>query len=80
MDSTARHVVDAVGAGDALLAYSALALKTTGNELIAAILGCMAAGLECEVDGNQPITPVMMHDAIAMVESWANYLPHRAQA
>ena len=57
IDSFAEQVVDAVGAGDALLAYSALAMKATGNDIIAAILGNVAAGIACEFDGNQPVTP-----------------------
>lgn len=57
IDSFADNIVDAVGAGDALLAYSALALKATGNDIISAILGNIAAGIACEFDGNQPVTP-----------------------
>ncbi len=57
VDSFVGHVVDAVGAGDALLAYATLSMLKTGNEVIAAILGTMAAACECEVDGNIPIKP-----------------------
>jgi rfaE bifunctional protein kinase chain/domain/rfaE bifunctional protein nucleotidyltransferase chain/domain len=56
VDSFADNVVDAVGAGDALLAYATLAKKATGNDLIASILGSFAAAVECELDGNIPIT------------------------
>jgi rfaE bifunctional protein kinase chain/domain len=73
VDSFAQHVKDAVGAGDALLAYSTLALRATGNEVIAAILGNIAAAIECEVDGNQPVTPDGVRQKIAMVERLANY-------
>ena len=38
LDSFANNVKDAVGAGDALLAYSVLALKVSGNLVIASIL------------------------------------------
>jgi rfaE bifunctional protein kinase chain/domain/rfaE bifunctional protein nucleotidyltransferase chain/domain len=57
LDSFCDHVVDAVGAGDGLLAYGSLALKVTGNAFIASVLGSMAAGAVCEGDGNIPISP-----------------------
>lgn len=57
IDSFADQVVDPVGAGDALLAYATLAMVATKNETIAAILGCLAAAVECEKDGNIPVTP-----------------------
>ena len=57
IDSFAEHVVDAVGAGDALLAYSTLALVVTQDPVIASILGSVAAALACERDGNNPIGP-----------------------
>lgn len=56
IDSFARKVVDPVGAGDALLAYATLALTASNSPVMAAILGSFAAGLECEVDGNVPIS------------------------
>lgn len=55
IDSFVDHVVDAVGSGDALLAYAALALTRGYSSTIASILGSMAAACECEVDGNIPI-------------------------
>jgi len=55
MDSFAQHVVDPVGAGDALIAYSTLAMLSTSNPIIASIIGNIAAGCECERDGNVPI-------------------------
>jgi bifunctional ADP-heptose synthase (sugar kinase/adenylyltransferase) len=55
MDSFAQHVVDPVGAGDALIAYSTLAMLSTSNPIIASIIGNIAAGCECEHDGNIPI-------------------------
>jgi len=36
-------VVDAFGAGDALLAYATLAMVATKNDVIASVLGNMAA-------------------------------------
>jgi rfaE bifunctional protein kinase chain/domain len=57
IDSFAGHVVDPVGAGDALLAYATLGLTVTKSPVIASILGSVAAGLACESDGNRPIDP-----------------------
>lgn len=57
IDSFAERVVDAVGAGDALLAYATLAMVVDGSEVVASILGSMAAALECEANGNLPIGP-----------------------
>ena len=72
-DSFAGHVVDAMGAGDALLAYAALALKATGSDVIASILGSIAAGIECEHDGNVPVTPSAVLKKIARVEKQVTY-------
>lgn len=57
IDSFVDRVVDAVGAGDALLAYATLAMLTCRNDAVATILGTMAASCECEFDGNVPVTP-----------------------
>jgi rfaE bifunctional protein kinase chain/domain len=57
VDSFVDRLVDAVGAGDALLAYSTLAMLSGKNPVIAAILGSMAAACGCEVEGNSPVTP-----------------------
>jgi rfaE bifunctional protein kinase chain/domain len=65
IDSFADRAVDPVGAGDALLAYAALAMVATRNDVIAAILGSFAAGIECERDGNVPVTP---HDVLAKID------------
>lgn len=74
VDSFAENVVDAVGAGDALLAYASLAMVAgKGDEVIASILGCIAAGLECEFDGNHVITPKLVQDRIARVAARTRY-------
>ena len=57
LDSFAGQVVDAVGSGDALLAYAALTLFATKNPVIASIIGAIAAAKECEFDGNVPVKP-----------------------
>jgi rfaE bifunctional protein kinase chain/domain len=55
VDSFVDHLIDAVGSGDALLAYATLALAKGYSPAIASIVGSMAAACECEVDGNIPI-------------------------
>lgn len=66
VDSFVDNVVDAVGAGDALLAYATLALLATGSEAIATVLGSLAAACECERDGNVPVT---LDDIRAKIDS-----------
>ena len=56
VDSFVENLVDAVGAGDALLAAASLSLVRTDNIVQSAILGSLAAALECEVEGNEPIS------------------------
>ncbi len=73
LDTFAGAVVDPVGAGDALLAYSVLAMLATGSAAVAAILGGVAAALECERDGNVPITPGDVIDRLDDIEKEAAY-------
>ncbi|RDV03158.1 PfkB family carbohydrate kinase [Undibacter mobilis] len=73
VDPFADHIVDAVGAGDALLAYATLTLKSSQNIVIASILGAMAAAVECERDGNIPVTPDDVRDKISRYESRAGF-------
>jgi len=73
LDAFTTSSVDPVGAGDALLAYAALALKLTGSPEQAAILGSVAAACECEVDGNIPITTEVMSDRIDAIERAASF-------
>lgn len=75
LDAFATSVVDAVGAGDALLAYAALALKLTGSPEQAAILGSIAAACECEIDGNVPVSAKTVLDRIDSIERSANFVP-----
>ncbi len=57
LDSFAGDITDAVGAGDALLAYAVMAMATKSCiPPVTAILGSIAAGLECEREGNVPVT------------------------
>ncbi len=73
LDSFAGHVVDAVGSGDALLAYATLAMKATDNEIIASVLGSFAAGVECEKDGNIPVSPDDVRRKLKDIENHTNY-------
>ena len=57
IDTFANNVKDAVGAGDALLAYATLSLTATKSDVVASILGTLAAAVSCEHDGNRPIAP-----------------------
>jgi len=68
VDSFVDKLVDAVGAGDALLAYSTLAMLTDCNPVVATILGSMAAACECEEDGNVPVTPDSVRKKIDAAE------------
>ena len=68
LDSFAENVVDPVGAGDAMLAYSTLAFLQTKNIAVAAIIGLIAASLECEFDGNIPIKPENINKRLQQIE------------
>jgi rfaE bifunctional protein kinase chain/domain/rfaE bifunctional protein nucleotidyltransferase chain/domain len=73
VDSFAERVVDAVGSGDALLAYATLALFATENSVIASVLGSLAAAVECEADGNVPVRPKDVIDKLDRFERFVNY-------
>lgn len=73
IDSFANHVVDAVGAGDALMAYATLSMLENGSEVIASILGAMAAACECEIDGNIPVKPMDIAAKIDTIERLATF-------
>jgi rfaE bifunctional protein kinase chain/domain len=73
VDSFVENLVDPVGAGDALLAYATLAMLASRDETQATILGTIAAGCGCEVDGNVPITPDQVHAKLDAIERQLNY-------
>jgi rfaE bifunctional protein kinase chain/domain/rfaE bifunctional protein nucleotidyltransferase chain/domain len=73
LDSFAENVVDAVGSGDALLAYASLSLRTTGNAVISSVLGSFAAATECEHEGNIPVTTSDVEKKLEFFERLANY-------
>ena len=63
----------AVGAGDALLAYSTLAMVVARDATQATILGSIAAACECEFDGNIPISPDNVRAKLNSVENQLHY-------
>ena len=67
--SFAKNVVDPVGAGDALLAYSSLAFYFS-NCMINLNSGNIAAAIECERDGN---IPVNVNDVIKKLKEIENF-------
>lgn len=73
VDSFASNVIDPVGAGDALLAYSALALVASQSTVIASILGSMAAAVACEHEGNTPVSPADVLKKLEAVEKQMQY-------
>ena len=73
IDSFADNVRDAVGAGDALLAYATLSMLVRDEAVTATILGSLAAAVECEQDGNIPVTPEDVLAKIDMVEQRATF-------
>lgn len=73
LDSFVDRLVDPVGAGDALLAYSTLALVVTRSPVIASILGSMAAAVACERDGNVPITTADINRKLDAVEKQVTF-------
>lgn len=73
VDSFVERVVDAVGSGDALLAYAALSLFATQNSVTASVLGSMAAAVECEHEGNIPVRPKDVIDKLDRFERFVKY-------
>lgn len=73
VDSFVERLTDALGAGDALLAYATLSMLATGSDAVATILGSMAAACECEYDGNIPVTLDDVRRKIDAVERQAEY-------
>ncbi len=73
IDSFTDQAIDPVGAGDAMLAYATLAFLRTKHVAMAAIIGSLAAALECEREGNIPITPKEILDRLDSVKKRTNY-------
>ena len=73
VDSFVEHLVDALGAGDALLAYATLSLASGHSPVIASILGSMAAACECEYHANIPVTAADVIRKINKVKEHMTY-------
>lgn len=74
------HVVDPVGAGDALLAYATLAMAKGIGPVVASILGNIAAACECEAEGNQPITPDNVRQKLNKLQRHVEMTEHETDA
>ena len=73
VDSFVDKLVDAVGAGDALLSYATLALAATQSPVVASILGSIAAAVACEHDGNNPVAIEAVLNKLNAVEKRVDY-------
>jgi rfaE bifunctional protein kinase chain/domain len=73
VDSFVDRVTDPIGAGDALLAYSALAMASDGNFVLATVLGAIGAAVACERDGNLPVSPAEVESKIDDLERRSRY-------
>ena len=77
LDSFAENLVDPVGSGDALLAYSTLSMLVTKSLLLSSIIGSFAAAIACENHGNEPILIESMMKKISDIEKQANQYDER---
>ena len=69
-----KNVVDALGSGDALLAYSTLSLKISNSLITSSILGSFAAACACENEGNKPVTAIKIIKKIKEVQKDIKYI------
>lgn len=70
LPSFANRVLDPVGAGDALLAYSSLSFYHSKCMITSSIIGNAAAAIECEKDGN---IAVEVNDVLKKLKEIENY-------
>ena len=71
--SFARNIIDAVGAGDALLAYSSLCMASTKSLVASTIIGLVAAACECEYEGNKAVEIKSIIEKIDLIEKSTNF-------
>jgi len=71
--SFTKNVIDAVGAGDALLAYASLCLASSKSIVSSNILGSIAAACECEMEGNIAVKKTMIIDKINDLEKSSKF-------
>ena len=67
------QVIDAVGAGDALLAYATLSMLVTKSVFISSILGSVAAACECEHEGNVVIESEQIIRKLNSIQELSDY-------
>ena len=68
LPSFTTNLLDPVGAGDALLAYSTYGLLVTKSIVPASIMGSLAAACACESDGNIPLDKEVIIKKIELFE------------
>ncbi len=73
ISSFADRVVDPVGAGDALLAYSTIVMVLTKSLALSSIIGSLAAACQCEEEGNVSIKPEIILNKINEIEKKVKY-------
>lgn len=69
LDSFVENLVDANGAGDAMLVITSLAYKVSNNIVISSILGSLGAACACEKEGNIPLTIEEIEEKIKKIRS-----------
>ena len=69
IDSFTENLVDAVGAGDALLSATSLAITRTDDIVQSSILGNIAAAAACGQEGNLPISRDDIGEVLISLES-----------
>lgn len=73
LNALQNEVIDAVGAGDALLAYSSLSLASGTNLSVSSLLGSIAASISCAHNGNVPISYEDLGKEIKRIEKYLQY-------
>ena len=74
VDALVREkIIDTVGSGDALLAYSTIVQLKTKNEVLSSIIGTIAAGLACQKEGNVTISPAEIISFINKLEKLSEF-------
>lgn len=68
VETFVEALTDPIGAGDALLALATLALRESGNIVIASVLGSIAAAIACERAGNVPVVVAEVEEKLAHLE------------
>lgn len=73
LNALRKEIIDAVGAGDALLAYSSLSLASGTNLSVSSLLGSIAASISCGYNGNVPVGYEDLRKEIGHIEKFLQY-------